>query len=298
MNSDLADRLFGKLFYLPEEQLIEPTIIMVNLNSLISPTFYKSLSDEFRVTKESAIILTQSIFNTFKAQMIERYSNMKCIFYYKDIYKPYVSRSIYKYWRKVDAKDDDSEFGRMVYDTFDKAINALAGINQVRVVKTDYDEHTFIPRLLIGDEKINSSITIFSRDPMDLINCIYANVEVWNGRYRYSQSTVKEMEIGKAIEYGSIPPYIMSWVLLLAGAKTKVGYPGIPGYGIKTALKFLKNNLQIIHMTTDEIMADINIPDEIKNVIKYKPLFFYSDYVNEKERLIKDGVLSYYKTKE
>lgn len=284
MNGIVLEDVFGKLFCVPDDVLDETNIMMVNLNSLISPFFYKKLNEEIK-KDANFFVLAQSVLNIFRAQMIERYSDKRVIFYYKDINKEYILRSLYTNWRIIKAKDDNSPFGLKIYEIFDNTLNELAKINQVSVIKTEFDEHTFIPRVFTKDTSEN--ILIISRDPMDLSNAIHDNISIWNGRYHYSSKHVKRPDKND-LDIINISPIGIPWVLMIAGMPNKIGYSGIANFGLKKAIKYIMDNIDILAMSNEDIDTCSDIPENIKYIMKYKPCFFFKDYLKYKEEWLKN----------
>ena len=124
MNVQIAEDVYGKLFYIPDKFMKDIDCIMINLNSLLSPVFYDTVEEEVNSEKK-LFILANSIIDIFKAQMIERYSSKKVIFYYKDIYKEHILRNLYPEWRIVDGKSESNSVGRKIYDIIDDALMNL-----------------------------------------------------------------------------------------------------------------------------------------------------------------------------
>lgn len=275
MNVQIAEDVYGKLFYIPDKFMKDIDCIMINLNSLLSPVFYDTVEEEVNSEKK-LFILANSIIDIFKAQMIERYSSKKVIFYYKDIYKEHILRNLYPEWRIVDGKSESNSVGRKIYDIIDDALMNLEKMGQIQVLKTSTEEHTYLPRIKVANAKMKGNIIIISRDPMDLPNAIYKNISIWNGRHCYSMENIRLI---KPLEFTNITPVGVPWALLIAGAPKKIGYKGIHGYGIIKAMKYISANLQLISSPDEEILEDETIVQEIKDILKYKPLFIYSEYL-------------------
>jgi len=276
MNSELAKKVFANLFVVDDAIINRVNVIMVNLTSLLSPLFYIELNREL-VKENSYYVLIQSLIDIFKAQMIERYASKRLVFYYKDIYKPYIIRELYPNWRVINGKDEKAIYGVKTYDILHNTITQLAKIGQVTQIVSEEEDHIWKAREYISNLG-DTQVLIISRDPMDMLNAVYKNVTVWNGRYPYSYDIVRKPD-KKVLEFGNTSPIGMSWVLLLAGAPSKIGYSGIFRFGVKKAIDFIVNNTEVLLMEADEILASEKYSDAIKSVIPYRPLFFYRDYV-------------------
>jgi subtilase family serine protease len=113
-----------------------------------------------------------------------------------------------------------------------------------------------------------------------MLNCTNLNVAYYDGKYLYSYDRILK-QTGDKIKFESIHPSKLPLIFILAGIN-KLGYKGMSGKGITTAIKYCVNhNIN----TVDDLLAC----QELKSIHKYVPIFFFDRYVKFLES-IDEGV--------
>lgn len=274
MDGNICGKVFGDLLDIDYALIEKSDVIMINLNSVLSPIFYKKFQDSLRISGTSILEFSMVLMDIFSKQFITKYNHKRCIFYYHELNTPHMLQEIYPEWRIRKEHDTKSSISKSVWDTFISVLKSLAKTTSVELYTTE-GEHCFIPSLFrLYSNAMNLNILIISRDHLDLTNAGYDKTIVWNGRVAYDKHTTLDRN---RLEPSSLGPFMLPYVLLLAGSP-KLGYKGVKNMALKKAIKFLMkykaDSLNDISKVTDEKELEI-----IQSIEKYKPLVVLKDYI-------------------
>ena len=274
MDSSICSKVFGDLLDIDYKLVENADVIMINLNSVLSPIFYKKFQDTLRASGTSILEFSMVLMDIFSKQFITKYNHKRCIFYYHEINTPHLLQEIYPNWRIRKEHDTKSNVAKSVWDTFKSVLNNLSRTTAVELYTTE-GEHCFIPSLFrLYANAMNLNILIISRDHLDLTNAGYEKTVVWNGRVAYDKYTTLDRN---KLEPSSLGPFMLPYVLLLAGS-VKLGYRGVKNVALKKAIQFLMkykaDGLNDISKVQDEKELEI-----IQSIEKYKPLVVLKDYI-------------------
>lgn len=275
MDGSICGKVFGDLLDIDYALIEKSDVIMINLNSVLSPVFYKVFQDNLRMTGTSILEFSMTLMNIFSKQFITKYNHKRCIFYYHELNTPHLLSEIYPNWRIRKEHDTKSNMSKSVWDTFISVLKSLTKTTAVELYTTE-GEHCFIPSLFrLYSNAMNLNILIISRDHLDLTNAGYDKTVVWNGRVAYDKHTTLDRN---TLEPSSLGPFMLPYVLLLAGS-TKLGYKGVKNIGLKKAIKFLMkykaDSLNDISKVKDDSELAV-----IRSIEKYRPLVILKDYID------------------
>lgn len=274
MDSNIAQSVFSTLLDITPEVLAEIDTIAININSLVSPLMHKKLHKTLRESNLYHVSYFEEIklilMDAFSKNFINKYQHKKVIFYYKELESENILKSIYSNFRNRDEIDTKAVLSRMVFKLFvDIARQLASAIPTIKVYTSNRGEHTFIPRFLKMGMNDIGRVLIISRDYMDLLNAMDTSISVYNGRVIYNHLTTLSKNV---IDPSSVNPYMLPVILTLAGNK-KLGYTGLPSYGIKKVLKIiLDNGIEWWFMDEDKI-SNTRLRDIVNKTRKYRVLF-------------------------
>lgn len=274
MDSNIAQSVFSTLLDITPEVLAEIDTIAININSLVSPLMHKKLHKTLRESNLYNVSYFEEIklilMDAFSKNFINKYQHKKVIFYYKELEADNILKDIYSNFRNRDEIDTKAVLSRMVFKLFvDIARQLASAIPTIKVYTSNRGEHSFIPRFLKMGVNDIGRVLIISRDYMDLLNAMDTSISVYNGRVIYSHLTTLSKNV---IDPSSVNPYMLPVVLTLAGNK-KLGYTGLPSYGIKKVLKIiLDNGIEWWFMDDDKI-SNTRLRDIVNKTRKYRVLF-------------------------
>lgn len=274
MNVELAKKVFGDLLDLSPEMLNACDTICININSIVSPLMHKkyhnNLKENNLYTDSYFEEIKLEILEIFSSQFINKYNHKRVVFYYKELGQSNILQTIYKSFRYREEIDEKSSLSRIIFRLFVSIARELSDkIPTVELYTTSEGEHTYIPRLIIMNSVDERRMLIVSRDHMDLLNAIDDRISVWNGRVLYNH---KSTMVKNIVEPACITPVMLPIVLTISGDK-KLGYRGIPSYGIKKTLNLLMDN-GVSFWSTDIVdIKDKKLERIVNETYRYRCLF-------------------------
>jgi 5'-3' exonuclease len=243
--------------------------VALNLNSLLSTMLYKSVDSEMdnsekdditkyikRVQMEIVMFLTEM--DKIKKPLICYYSSNRT----------FTQNDIFPNWYQQMYEKENFTHSYSFYKSFIEVFKKLARtLPMISCVDTGAVDPYLITHLFSGD------VLVISRDEMDLLSTAYGH-DVFDGKSLLDEEAVAKI-------YG-VPKNLMKYVMVMTGVK-KRSYPGIKGFGPKTALKYIINNITSIMEGSDE---------KYKAVQKYVDFFEPKEYYNKLDAKLKDEIIT------
>ena len=283
MNGKIAERLIGDLFTIPDAAVEHADVLMVNMNSFLSPASYITVLNDL-MTNDAVIDFQLELTNLFSRQYLSKYTTKRTYFYYKNVLnQDSVLREIYPKWRTSPKKNELHPAFVRLWKHFIGIIEHIERLTLNKVIKTETGEACFIPSIEImkRSELKNTKILIVSRDPMDLMNAMNDGVTVWDSKKLYSKILYSTKTThNRNIAFTDISPFLLPMIMMITGIP-KHNYKGVHGLGIQRAVKLLMS-LGIYKMTEEEI---IKLPEDLREsftrLLEFKPIFFLEDYIKK-----------------
>ena len=280
MTPSIAEDVIAKLISFNDSWIEDADIVMVDINSFLSPLSYRSVINEINANLaggETIEAIVAILGNTY----INKLSHKKVIFYGKDERNPhYEMRSLYPLWRKAIDKDRECNFFRKLLNVVYEILGQLHKNGTIEFMLTDTEEHCFIPSK-VKDDYGNKKIAVISRDSMAYLNAMKSGISIYNGKHYYSKDRV--IPIDGKLEYVNLHPIMLPLVMILGGVG-KVGYVGIYKNSIQKAVKIIMDNDLTMDEASLEHIKDETLKVKITELYKYKPLFYYTEhtkYINK-----------------
>lgn len=250
MNVDLSRRIMFDLLKFQDNDNIsikDYNIVIINLNSVFSTTFYESMINEFLEDENKMSDYVTSVSDMFKL-ILTSLRNKRIILIYSNTISNFTK--IYPKWRhnRYDNKKKN-EFAKIIFDHFIDVFNQLKGASPlIEIVDTQEFDPALFTHAFILLRNYKEEILLISRDRLDFLNLININVTLFDGQETYTKNNFCENTVKKL---PNIDIEFLKYYYTLRGIK-KYDYPGVRGMGRKRTIKYIESNLNRIVDGEDE----------------------------------------------
>ena len=242
MDSKLSLRIMYDLFTFDnpnfEVNYNECELVIINLNSVFSTTFYEPMIEEFMMSDDTMGDYVDSVGEMFKKALMH-FSSQRILLIYSD--KVSNLTEIYEDWRKSRYKNKSmNEFAKVIFNHFIDVFNQIEDVNPtVDIINTEEFDPAIFTHSFIRLRDYNKKIFLISRDRLDFLNIENENVLMFDGQEFYTEKNFREHECKKLPE---IHIQFLKYYYRLRGIK-KYDYPGVRGFGPKRTFGYMENNI-------------------------------------------------------
>lgn len=234
----LSLNLIFKLFDFDHHEVGDCDLVIINLNSVFSTTFYPEMIEEFMDDEDKMQEYVGSISEMFK-MVITKFDNQRIIL----VYSPEVSNfiDVYENWRMERYQNKEkNEFAKIIYNHFINTFNKIDDINPtINIINSKRFDPVIFTHAFINIRGYEKEVFLISRDRMDFLNLENENLTMYDGQQFYTKETFKDHEVGKL---PNIDIRFLKYYYRLRGIY-KYDYPGVRGYGEKRSVRYIKKNL-------------------------------------------------------
>lgn len=254
MDTDLSLRILNDLFLfeIGDEHLDGVDMVVINLNSVFSTTYYEEMINHFNENPDKLEEYVDSIGDIFKKVLIE-FSGIRIVFIGTS-QKSKHFLEIYPKWRhrRYDNKDQN-EFAQKIFGHFTSVFEKLHEVNpMIELVDTEEFDPAVYTHAFIRFRGYEKPVFLVSRDRLDFLNLVNENVVMFDGQQFYTEEEFENHEVKKL---PNINIHFLKFYYLLRGIK-KYDYPGVRGYGVKRTSKYLKGNMHKMVDGTDKYLSE------------------------------------------
>ncbi|MFW6015190.1 MAG: hypothetical protein ACOCRK_01985 [bacterium] len=232
-------------------------VVILNLNSVFSTTFYENMVNEFLTDEKKMTEYVSSISEMFKLVLTSLRNKRVILVYSNDVSN---FTDIYPKWRhnRYDNKKKN-EFAKIIFEHFIDIFNQLKEASPlIEIIDTkEFDPAVFTHAfILLRDFK--KEILLISRDRLDFLNLINENVTMFDGQETYTKDNFCDNTVKKL---PNLDIEFLKYYYTLRGIK-KYDYPGVRGMGEKRTIKYIESNLnRIVDGKDEKIQPYIKIFD-------------------------------------
>lgn len=272
MDTDLSLRIMSDLFKFMSSDFEEPDyldlndveLVIINLNSVFSTTFYESMIDVFNEDEEKMNSYVESIGDLFK-QVLTYLSSQRIIMLYTDQVVNFVE--LYPDWKKERFKNKKkNKFAQKIYQHFIEVFNEIKTVNPtVDIINTGEFAPCIFVHGFINIRGYDKPVFLISRDRLDFLLLENDNLIMFDGQEFYIGDKFEEHTVKKIPR---INIHFLKYWYRIRGIK-KYSYYGVRGKGPIRTKKYLEKN-------QDHIIDGKSKYDDEKEMC----IFDFDKYVN------------------